>query len=104
MQLDCWVRRVTHTVKEVCPQKVCQVLLGFGVGVGSRELLRWLKAARTRGGIVGGLVVVLCSSEAVKCEVSPHMEDESCAVRGRDGGWGVGEPRQVWSWGPTSES
>lgn len=40
------------------------------VGGDSRELLGWLQAARTRGGMVEGLVVVLCSSEAVKCVAS----------------------------------
>ena len=89
-----------HSVKEVCLHKklarFCWVFF-WGGGADSRELVGWLKAARTRGGMVEGLVVVLCSSEAVKCVVSPHMEDESCAVlRGREGGspgrFGVGDP------------
>lgn len=55
-------------MKEVCLHKEsARFCWDFFVGGDSRELLGWLQAARTRGGMVEGLVVVLCSSEAVKC-------------------------------------
>lgn len=60
-------------MKEVCLHKEsARFCWDFFCGRGgdSRELLGWLKAARTRGGMVEGLVVVLYSSEAVKCVVS----------------------------------
>lgn len=50
------------------------------------------------GGGGGGLVLLLYSSEAVKCVVSPHIEDKSCAVlRGREGK-GRREGAQARAW------